>query len=121
MHIHPPAAPTPARERTMKIYAGKLFDPYTLALLPQRVITTSPESGLVLGVAPYSTADEAGVDFADEAVVDLRQATVLPGLVDAHVHRELCVGYAGRGLADDAGAREQCSCMRTRRCPGRTR
>lgn len=72
----------------MKIYAGKLYDPYTLALLPQRVITTSAESGLVLDVAPYSAEDEAGVDFADPAVVDLRQATVLPGFVDAHVHRE---------------------------------
>ena len=72
----------------MKIYAGKLYDPYTLTLLPQRVITTSAESGLVLDVASYSAEDEASVDFADPAVVDLRQATVLPGFVDAHVHRE---------------------------------
>ncbi|KAH9926465.1 uncharacterized protein B0H18DRAFT_1085040 [Fomitopsis serialis] len=70
----------------MRIYAGKLFDPYTLELLPRRVITTSADSGLVLDVQPYDAAGEAGVDFADPAMVDLREATVLPGFVDAHIH-----------------------------------
>ncbi|KAH9830427.1 uncharacterized protein C8Q71DRAFT_785711 [Rhodofomes roseus] len=97
MHIRPPATqqseqPTASRprarglEHTMKIYAGKLYDPYTLELLPRRVITTSAESGLVLDVETYDAADEASVDFADPAVVDLREATVLPGFVDAHIH-----------------------------------
>ena len=72
----------------MQIYAGKLFDPYTLALLPQQLITTSAESGLVLDVTPYNASHEADTDFADPAVVDLRQATLLPGFVDAHVHRK---------------------------------
>ena len=78
-------------ERLVKIYAGKLFDPYTLQLLPQRVITVSEDSGLVLDVQPYSGDEVRNVDFASrEDVVDLRAATVLPGLVDVHVHSESC-------------------------------
>ncbi|KAI0962661.1 hypothetical protein AcV7_001455 [Taiwanofungus camphoratus] len=71
---------------TTKIFAGKLFDPYTLTLLPNRIITVSRESGLILDVQPYSAADEASVDFSGPQIVDLRPATVLPGFVDAHVH-----------------------------------
>ncbi|KAI8990642.1 hypothetical protein BD414DRAFT_459354 [Trametes punicea] len=71
----------------VRIYAGKLFDPETLQLLPQRVITVSQDSGLVLDVQPYSAQEADEIDFTDkEAVVDLRDATVLPGFVDAHVH-----------------------------------
>ncbi|KAH9854290.1 hypothetical protein C2E23DRAFT_818018 [Lenzites betulinus] len=75
-------------ERTVRIYAGRLFDPEVLELLSKRVITVSPASGLVLDVQPY-TDDEAQRDVdraAGDEVVDLREATVLPGLVDAHVH-----------------------------------
>ncbi|OJT09563.1 hypothetical protein TRAPUB_13940 [Trametes pubescens] len=76
------------RERIVRIYAGKLFDPQTLQLLPQRVVTVSPETGLVLGVEPYKDEELRGVDFSagNEDVVDLRAATVLPGFVDVHVH-----------------------------------
>ncbi|KAI0713110.1 hypothetical protein C8T65DRAFT_717820 [Cerioporus squamosus] len=73
-------------ERLVKIYAGRLFDPYTLQLLPQRVVTVSQDSGLVLDVQPFAGDQVQNVDFAAEDVVDLRGATVLPGLVDAHVH-----------------------------------
>ncbi|KAI0829030.1 hypothetical protein BC628DRAFT_1533672 [Trametes gibbosa] len=78
--------------RTVRIYAGKLFDPETLQLLPRRVITVSPASGLVLDVQPYADeeaqrdVDLSAGDTGGEAVVDLREATVLPGFVDAHVH-----------------------------------
>ncbi|KAL1951721.1 hypothetical protein VTO73DRAFT_870 [Trametes versicolor] len=76
------------RERIVRIYAGKLFDPQTLQLLPQRVVAVSPDTGLVLGVEPYDDEDVRRVDFSagNEDVVDLRAATVLPGFVDAHVH-----------------------------------
>ncbi|KAI0673847.1 hypothetical protein C8Q78DRAFT_1068083 [Trametes maxima] len=74
-------------ERVMKIYAGSLFDPETLQLQPRRVVTVSQLSGLVLDVQPYSERDVRRVDFSDEnETVDLRDATVLPGFVDAHVH-----------------------------------
>lgn len=84
--------------RLVRIYAGQLFDPDTLQLLPRCVVTVSHDSGLVLDVRPYSDqqleADK--VDFADtNAVVDLRSATVLPGLVDAHVHSECFLRLRG--------------------------
>ena len=76
-------------ERLVKIYAGKLFDPHSLQLLPQRVVTVSEELGLVVGVEEYSEQEANGVDFGrDEKAIDLRDATVLPGFVDAHVHCE---------------------------------
>ncbi|OBZ78983.1 hypothetical protein A0H81_01314 [Grifola frondosa] len=70
----------------MKIYAGRLFDPYTLLLAPNRVITVDQDAGLVVDVQPFSEMEERGVDFSAEGVVDLRSETVLPGFVDAHVH-----------------------------------
>ncbi|KAL6304831.1 hypothetical protein BKA93DRAFT_781641 [Sparassis latifolia] len=71
----------------MKIYAGKLFDPYTRSLLENRVISVSPDSGLITDVQAFSPADAARVDFSDaEVAVDLRAATVMPGFVDVHVH-----------------------------------
>lgn len=96
-----------SKERLVRIYAGKLFDPDTLQLLPSRVLTVSQHSGLILDVRPYTPQQLADVDFAGpsdggdgdgHAVhdhherqhenVDLTRATVLPGLVDAHVHCE---------------------------------
>ncbi|KZT03501.1 uncharacterized protein LAESUDRAFT_659678 [Laetiporus sulphureus 93-53] len=68
----------------MQIYAGKLFDPYTLQLLENQVITVSPESGLVLDVQPFSITNTN--DLSGPQCIDLRHATVLPGFVDAHVH-----------------------------------
>ncbi|THH01366.1 hypothetical protein EW026_g1314 [Hermanssonia centrifuga] len=71
-----------------RILAGKLFDPYTGDLLQNRLITVSPESGLILDVQPFDDSVLASIaDLADpNAIVDLRDLTVLPGLVDVHVH-----------------------------------
>ncbi|KAI9066480.1 hypothetical protein FKP32DRAFT_1664791 [Trametes sanguinea] len=74
------------QERIIRIYAGKLYDPESLELSPQRVISVSPRLGLVLGVQPYSKEDTDQVDFTREDEVDLRDAIVLPGFVDTHVH-----------------------------------
>ena len=75
--------------RLVRIYAGKLFDPHALQLLPQRVVTVSEHLGLVVDVRPYAEGEASAVDFArDETAIDLRDATVLPGFVDAHVHCE---------------------------------
>ncbi|TDL28048.1 hypothetical protein BD410DRAFT_739450, partial [Rickenella mellea] len=67
----------------ISIVAGNLFDPYTLLFISGQVITVSERSGLVLDVSPLS---ESSVDFNSTRVIDLRDHTVLPGLVDAHVH-----------------------------------
>ncbi|KAI1790921.1 hypothetical protein LXA43DRAFT_1013566 [Ganoderma leucocontextum] len=81
-----PSSETEPR-RLVRIYAGKLFDPHGLQLLPQCVVTVSEDLGLVVDVRPYSEQEANAVDFArDEAAIDLRDATVLPGFVDAHVH-----------------------------------
>ena len=77
-------------ERLVRVYAGKLFDPYALKLLPRRVVTVSRELGLVVDVQPWTEEELRDVDFTkDDANIDLRGLTVLPGFVDAHVHREL--------------------------------
>ncbi|KAJ8457137.1 hypothetical protein ONZ51_g11706 [Trametes cubensis] len=76
-----------AQERVIRIYAGQLFDPESLQLQPRQRITVSQDSGLILDVRPYSIPEESEVDFTNpETVVDLRDATVLPGFVDTHVH-----------------------------------
>lgn len=76
-----------------RIYAGRLFDPDSLALLANQLIAVSPSSGLVISVRPF---DPARVPFGTDAktgpsedprAIDLRRCTVLPGFVDAHVHR----------------------------------
>ncbi len=81
----------PTSPRMTRILAGKLFDPYTGDLLQNRLITVSPESGLILDVQPFDDSVLASIaDLADpNAIVDLRDLTVLPGLVDVHVHCEL--------------------------------
>ena len=117
-------------ERLVKIYAGKLFDPYTLQLLPQRVITVSEDSGLVLDVQPYSGDEVRNVDFASrEDVVDLRAATVLPGLVDVHVHSKYgairtvptTVQYCITTRFGDLVQRRRCLAVASRAIPsGRT-
>lgn len=73
-----------------RIYAGKLFDPETLEMLKNRVLTVSEETGLVHDVKTFGEG-EYEIDDAEQGrvrKVDLRKCTVLPGFVDAHVHCE---------------------------------
>ncbi|EIM92912.1 uncharacterized protein STEHIDRAFT_127652 [Stereum hirsutum FP-91666 SS1] len=80
-----------------RVYAGKLFDPESLELLENRVITVSETLGLVLDVRTFEEAEygaETAVwkdkenrgEVSKVRTVDLRKLTVLPGFVDAHVH-----------------------------------
>jgi cytosine/adenosine deaminase-related metal-dependent hydrolase len=83
----------------IKILAGKLFDSYAGDVVRNRVITVSANSGLIVGVEAFEDAEEwfktAGIDLTDESTIDLRDQTVLPGFVDAHVHREyICLRTA---------------------------
>ncbi|KAI0803227.1 hypothetical protein BC629DRAFT_1581094 [Irpex lacteus] len=76
--------------QTKKILAGKLFDSFTGELLENRLIVVSPESGLILEVKEFEDSARglvaAGVDLNTKDAIDLRDRTILPGFVDAHVH-----------------------------------
>lgn len=79
----------------VKIFAGKLYDPYALQLVPKQLITLSSRTGLILKVRTYGDRDELVFDpllapsrTDDGEIIDLRECTVMPGFVDAHVHRE---------------------------------
>lgn len=66
--------------RTIAVRAGRLFDSKTGQMLARQVVLISGDR--ITDVGPEGQVKiPAGV-----AVVDLRQATVLPGLIDAHTH-----------------------------------
>ncbi|HEV7709608.1 MAG TPA: amidohydrolase family protein [Asanoa sp.] len=66
------------RQRLTAVRAARLFDGTGDALTPNPVVTVDPGTGLIVSVG---TAPPDGAD-----VVDLGSATLLPGLVDGHVH-----------------------------------
>lgn len=61
------------------IYCGKLIDPVSLQVLPQMSIIVEGNKITDLQKG-YSTA------AAGEKIIDLKGRTVMPGLIDAHVH-----------------------------------
>jgi imidazolonepropionase-like amidohydrolase len=84
----PQAPPFDAARMTMQppppegvaIRAGRLFDPRTGTNLPNQVIVI--QGGRITDVGP---ADRVKIP-AGARVIDLTGATVLPGLIDRHVH-----------------------------------
>ncbi|HTI43428.1 MAG TPA: amidohydrolase family protein [Vicinamibacterales bacterium] len=69
-----------AHAQTVAIRAGRLFDPKSGADLQNRVIVVSGDR--IADVGPASTVKIP----AGARVIDLSFATVLPGLIDGHVH-----------------------------------
>lgn len=82
--------------QNINILAGRLFDSYTGDIVDNRLITVSVDSGLIVSVETFEDSAEwlsrAGINLEDESTIDLRNQTVLPGFVDAHVHCE-CTAF----------------------------
>ncbi|HKS05091.1 MAG TPA: amidohydrolase family protein [Gemmatimonadaceae bacterium] len=81
------ALPTDAQRVTIR--AGRLLDPASGIVARNQDIVV--ENGRILSVQPASTAAPSG------ETIDLSAYTVLPGLIDAHVH--LIIGGAVRANA----------------------
>ncbi len=79
--------PQPA---TVAVRAGRLFDSETAQLLTKQVV-------LIKGDRITDVGPEDRVKIPDGAqVIDLSQATVLPGLIDGHTHVYDSLSAAGR-------------------------
>ena len=74
--LPPPAQPQPLQ--TIAIRAGRMFDPRTGSLLADQVVVVRGDRIVDVG---------ANVQVpAGARVIDLSRATVLPGLIDTHLH-----------------------------------
>jgi len=70
----------PPAPRVVAVRAGRLFDSKTGQMLTRQVV-------LLLGERITAVGPEARVSIpAGAQIIDLGQATVLPGLIDAHTH-----------------------------------
>jgi len=74
--LPPPAQPAAAQ--TIAIRAGRLFDPKSGALLANQVV-------LIHGDRITDVGSSVGIP-SNARIIDLSRATVLPGLIDTHLH-----------------------------------
>src|SRR5579871_5681842 len=85
-----PALPAQTQPKTVIIHAGHVLDVKTGKLLDHQTIVIT-DGKIARGPAP-----------ADAAVIELPNATVLPGLIDAHTHLTFDptdVGYSQLGIS----------------------
>jgi imidazolonepropionase-like amidohydrolase len=85
----------PAVKRVI-IHAGRLLDVRSGKTLTDQTITI--EGGKIVSVGPAASAKTV----ADATTIELPNATVLPGLIDAHTHLSFDLsnaGYAGLGIS----------------------
>jgi imidazolonepropionase-like amidohydrolase len=88
-----PAAKTPGR---LVVHAGKLLDVRSGKTLTDQAIVI--EGGKIVSVGPMAQSNRS----AGDRLIDLPNATVLPGLTDAHTHMTgdpQDVGYEGLGIS----------------------
>ena len=81
------------------VHAGKLLDVRSGKTLTDQAIVI--EGGKIVSVGPFAQANRSSGD----RLIDLSNATVLPGLTDAHTHLTgdpQDVGYEGSGHLDSA-------------------
>src|SRR5258708_24825753 len=69
-----------AQAPQVAVKAGKLFDPKSGQMLPNQVVLIQGDRITEVGPAASVTIPAAA------KVIDLSRATVLPGLIDGHVH-----------------------------------
>jgi imidazolonepropionase-like amidohydrolase len=90
------AAQSTAPVRHVVIHAGRVLDVKTGNTLTGQAIVI--EGDKIVSVGPASAAKAP----ADAEIIDLPNATVLPGLIDAHTHLTFdvnSVGYASLGIS----------------------
>ena len=80
------AAPPTARTSAVYVHAGTLIDGTDAA--PRSDMALVLEGDRIASVGPWSAARPP----AGAVVVDLSRLTVLPGLIDAHVHLSMTIG-----------------------------
>lgn len=91
-----PTAPAAAQEGTVVVRTSRILDGTGLVLTDRDVVV---EDGRIARIVPAGTA-------RGDEVVDLRGMTVLPGLVDTHVHTGWYFDAEGRlARSDDPEAR----------------
>lgn len=71
---------TPAAPRVVYVKAARLLDPKSGTVLPDQVITIEGDHVKAVSALAATTLP------ADAHVIDLGNATVLPGLIDCHTH-----------------------------------
>jgi imidazolonepropionase-like amidohydrolase len=76
----------PAAPASIAIRAGRLFDPKSGAILTNQVVLIQGDR-----IADVGPAGRVQIP-ADARLIDLSRATVLPGLIDGHVHFTDAVG-----------------------------
>src|SRR3954453_20456249 len=89
----PPSAPAYAPPPATVVRAGRLFDPRTGTLLTNQVIVIQGDRIVDVGANPQIPAGAR--------TIDLSRMTVLPGLIDTHLHTvdgNPLVALAGSGI-----------------------